>query len=362
MVASPRSFVPPFCPNARCVFHFFPTGWRFKKAGSYQRLAAPRTVQRYRCLTCSRNFSFQTFQTTYWLKKPHLVEPTFLRVLSCSGFRQIAREFGCSHTTVMRLTERLGRHCLLYQRRYRPPCREPLVIDGFESFEYSQYHPCHFHLAVGSETHWLYAFTDSELRRKGRMTSRQKRKRELLEAHHGRPDPKSIEKEVAALLELIPGHAPLTLLSDEHPAYPRAVRRVGTRRIRHFVTSSKDPRTPQNPLFPVNLTDLLLRHGGANHKRETIAFSKRRQGAAERLAIFQVWRNFLKHFSERKRDATPAQRIGVMSQMLTATEVLAERLFPSRVRLPNRLEVYYRRETPTRMIPHFRRHRCVYAD
>jgi len=128
------------------------------------------------------------------------------------------------------------------------------------------------------------------------------------------------------------------------------------------VTSSKDPRTPQNPLFPVNLTDLLLRHGGANHKRETIAFSKRRQGAAERLAIFQVWRNFIKHFSERKRDATPTQRIGVMSRMLTAAEVLAERLFPSRVRLPNRLEVYYRRETRTRMIPRFRRHRCVYAD
>ena len=75
MVASPRTFVPPFCPNASCVFHFFPTAWRFKKAGSYQRLAAPRTVQRYRCLTCSRNFSFQTFQTTYWLKKPHPSNP-----------------------------------------------------------------------------------------------------------------------------------------------------------------------------------------------------------------------------------------------------------------------------------------------
>jgi hypothetical protein len=37
--------------------------------------------------------------------------------------------------------------------------------------------------------------------------------------------------------------------------------------------------TAQNPLFPVNLADLLLRHSSANHKRETIAFSKRRQGA-----------------------------------------------------------------------------------
>jgi len=43
-----------------------------------------------------------------------------------------------------------------------------------------------------------------------------------------------------------------------------------------------DPRfTPA----AVNLADLLLRHTGANHKRETIAFSKRRQGALYRVAI-----------------------------------------------------------------------------
>jgi len=31
--------------------------------------------------------------------------------------------------------------------------------------------------------------------------------------------------------------------------------------------------------------DLWLRHGSANHKRETIAWSKRRQRAMERLAV-----------------------------------------------------------------------------
>ena len=57
----------------------------------------------------------------------------------------------------------------------------------------------------------------------------------------------------------------------------------------------------------MNLLDLLIRHSSANHKRETIAFSKRRQSAAERLFVLVVWRNYLKSFSERKRDATPAQ-------------------------------------------------------
>ena len=50
-----------------------------------------------------------------------------------------------------------------------PPFRE-IVVDGFESFEYSQYFPIHHHVAVEKGTDFFIHFTDSELRRKGRMT------------------------------------------------------------------------------------------------------------------------------------------------------------------------------------------------
>jgi len=101
----------------------------------------------------------------------------------------------------------------------------------------------------------------------------------------------------------------------------------------------------------VNLLDLLVRHSSANHKRETIAFSKRRQSAAERLWIFAVWRNCVKSFSERKRDASPAQRLGLLPRRLTVHEILDRRLFRSRIALPERMRRYYDRETPTRRIP-----------
>jgi hypothetical protein len=284
-------------------------------------------------------------------------------VLACSAYRQIARELNVSHTTVMRQTERLGRHCLLFQEQFRAKAvlGEPLVVDGFESFEYSQYHPCHFHVAVGAESHFFYAFTDSELRRKGRMTQWQKRRRQELEDEHGRPDPKSIEKEVAALLQLVPHEGKMDLRSDEHRAYPRAVRRSGIE-AHHSVTNSRKPRTSHNPLFPVNLLDLLIRHSSSNHKRETIAFSKRRQNGAEKLAILQVWRNFLKPFSDRKGGPTPAQRLGLVDRRLTVRNVLKERLFVSKLALPERLERYYRRTIQTRLIPNGRTHRLRFAD
>jgi hypothetical protein len=139
--------------------------------------------------------------------------------------------------------------------------------------------------------------------------------------------------------------------SDEHPAYPRALRRLKGFEIEHRVTSSKKPRTPQNPLFSVK----------GNHKRETIAFSKRRQSAAERLAILQVWRNFVKHFSERRRDACPAERLGLVSRRWAVREILRRRLFATRIELPERVARYYRREIPTRRIPNGRRHALSYA-
>jgi transposase-like protein len=354
---------PPFCPNPRCSFHRDPRGWRFKKKGFFVRRAAPHRIQRYRCSHCGRSFSSQTFATSYWLRLPALLPVIFLRLLACSAYRQIARELRVSPTTVLRQTARLGRHCLLFHEALRPKAPgEPLVVDGFESFEFSQYTPVHFHLAVGARSHFVYGFTDSELRRKGRMRRAQRERRAQLEARLGRPDPRSIEREMAALLELVvPPGAALELRSDEHPAYPRALRRLPDRAFRHAVTSSREPRTVRNPLFPVNLVDLLIRHSSANHKRETIAFSKRRQSAAERLAVLLVWRNTMKSFSEKRQDASPAERLGLLPRRLGVEDVLAQRLFPTRIALPARWAAYYWREIPTRRIPNPARHRATYA-
>jgi transposase-like protein len=362
MVRIPTLFTPPHCPRPDCLFHYSPTGWRWKKAGFHYRKQRPHRVQRYTCVDCGASFSSQSFQTSYWLKRPDLLRPVFHGIISCSSYRQIARQLGVSHTTVMRLAERLGRHCLLFQQQYLNRIRhleEPVVADGFETFEFSQYTPVHFHVAVGARTHFSYAFTDSELRRKGRMTPVQKARRVFLEKAFGRPDPKSIEKEMAELLRLMPD-GEIELRTDEHLAYPRAVRRSG-RVVKHSVTSSKEARTAHNPLFPVNLWDLLIRHSSSNHKRETIAFSKRRQNGAEKLAVLQAWKNFLKSFSEKKQDSTPAERLGLVKGKLSVGDVLKERLFVSRIGLPVRLQRYYFREIVTRRSPSGRIHDCVLA-
>jgi transposase-like protein len=363
-VAQPsRSSLPPFCPNAECDSHARPGTWRFKRKGFYERLRGPRRVQRYVCRSCRRNFSSQTFSTTYWLKQTHRLGALFHRLLGCSALRQIAREFGLAHSSVQRQSERLGRHCLLLLEELRPQGApaEPLVLDGLRTFEHSQYWPFDLNLVIGA-SHYVYGFNDAELRRSGTLRPSQRIRRAELEAAHGRPHPQATRQAVVELVQrVVPPGAAVVLESDEHQAYPQAFVRLPDRRIDHRTTSSRASRTPRNPLFPANLADLLLRHASANHKRETIAFSKRRQGALYRAAIWAVWRNFMKSRSENRRDDPPGVLLGLIPARLRTQEVLAARRFPWRQRLGPWLERCYYARIPTRSLARCRTHTLSYA-
>ena len=364
-LASPA---PPHCPNPACPFHTRGRQrWRFERIGFFKRQSPPFRVQRYRCLSCRRSFSDQTFRTTYWMRRADLLAAVLGRLQSCSGFRQMARELRVAPTSVAVAVGRLGRHCLLLHEQMRPkgPLREELTADGFESFEWSQYYPSNYHVAVGKESHYFYGFTVTELRRKGRMTDAQRKTRAKLEATLGRPDPRGTEKDFARLLAIVAAKSPrLILHTDEHQAYPRALQRLPHLAIEHRTISSRAARTPQNPLFAVNLLDLLIRHSGSHHKRETIAFSKRLQSGCGRMAIAAVWRNLMKPFSERDRKAereSPAMRRGLTDRLWTVEDVLAKRRFPSRIALPEPWATYYWGRVPTRALPRWREHRRRYA-
>ena len=355
---------PPRCPNPDCDFHVDPTGWRFQKKGFYERDARPRRIQRYRCTHCGRYFSSQTFSPTYWLRRGDLLEDVFHLLVSCAGFRQIARAKRVSHSTIRRLSDRLGRHCLLFHEEMRPKAcpDEPLVLDGFRSFEHSQYWPMDLNLVVGKSL-FVYGFNDAELRRSGTMRPSQAAKRDILESKYGRPDPQATRRRVEELLRrVVPPKGVVELRSDEHQAYPRAMARLSDRTFVHGRTSSKQARTPENPLFPVNLSDMLIRHCSSNHKRETIAFSKRRQSALYRMAIWAVWRNYMKDRSENRPKGTPAQALGLTKRALELRDVLRERIFAGQIpSLRGWLADCYFGRITTRAIENCVEHRARFA-
>ena len=80
-----------------------------------------------------------------------------------SAHRQIARSLGCAPSTVTRLSARLGRHALLLQaralRHLAGRIQEPIVLDHFETFEFTQDFPCGIATPVGSQS-WFVSGLD----------------------------------------------------------------------------------------------------------------------------------------------------------------------------------------------------------
>ncbi len=358
-------FLPPHCPNPNCLYHKqLTSGWRYKRIGTFRRQTAPRCIPRFLCKHCKRSFSTQTFSTTYWLKRPEILPQLLSKTTGCMANRQIARDLRVAPSTIDGQLERLGRHCLLYHTELMRAAKPAacIAIDGFVTFEHSQYWPFHHHVAVEKESDFLVYFTDSEVRRSGAMTPAQKAKRLRLEQHYGKPPANAVHLDVKHLLEVVTGgQRRVTVHSDDHRVYRRVLQELPCEVI-HLVTSSKERRDAGNALFPINLLDMLIRHSSANHKRETIAWSKRRQSSAERLAVFLVWRNYMNGRREKKRNSpTPAQARGMLDHRVNVPELLERRIFISRLPLPARWDQYYWKAISTRVLPNQRRHTLRYA-
>jgi transposase-like protein len=362
--AADPAWQPPHCPNRGCLYHHTqPTPWPYRRHGFYQRQSSPHRIQRFRCLSCRRAFSTQTFSTTYWLKCPSLLAPVYTHTVGGMANRQIARTIKAAPATVDRLLGRLGRHCLLFLGQLLANASPfgDIVIDDLASFEYSQYYPFDHLTAVDQTSSYVIYFNDAPRRRSGRMTAAQRARREQLEAIHGRPDPRAVHKASRELLQTaLQGSCRAVVRSDEHRAYRWALQTVACQ-VEHRQTSSRRKRDRHNELFEVNALDMFLRHSSANHRRETIAFAKRRQESAYRLAIFVCWKNVGKRRWEKRCRSTPAMLLGLTDRVLEVEDVLARRLFRDHVVLPPSWDAYYRRAVITPVLGRNLRHKAKYA-
>jgi transposase-like protein len=241
---------PPFCPNPACPNHHSPRSkqW-FWKAGRYT-TAVAGTVQRFLCLHCFHRFSSQTFSIDYYAKRKVSYSHIDAQLRSTGSIRDIARDLSVSTATVLNRISRLAHaalavHMALYQAA---PQTEPFVADGFESYCVSQYFPNNITLLSGKASQYLYFANYCTLRRKGRMTERQKRIRTQLE-RCWRADPRASREAFDEVVEYIEEGG--ELFTDEKSVYRQSVR-AAEKQITHVRISSTLPRTVRNDLFSVN--------------------------------------------------------------------------------------------------------------
>ncbi|MFW6233755.1 MAG: transposase [Spirochaetota bacterium] len=299
---------PPFCPNPHCPHHYQDCvqsrhRW-FCRDGTFESRREGET-QRYRCQNCGKRFSTATFSTDYYAKR-RISLPRLRRMLvSGSSVRAASRQLFCSPSAVSRRLIILARQSLACHQALSPCLtkHEALVADGFQSFWVSQYHPNNFNLLCGSESQYVYALTSVSLKRSGRMSAAQLRRRAQIERSHP-SDPAALERSFAELVaEALrvwrrqshpqSGTAPGgTLITDEHHTYPRSILPLRAQtQITHLQVSSRRARTRENPLFPVNYLDREIRKDLAEHHRETVCFARNAAHSVARMWVYLVWHN-----------------------------------------------------------------------
>jgi hypothetical protein len=285
----------------------------------------------------------------------------------------MARDFSVSVDVVLNKLSRLSRNCIGALQRLQRQLRlsEHLVADGFESFTVSQYFPCHLNLLVGNLSQLVYWFDYVSLRRKGRMSQEQRRRRRELERRF-RADPTGLERSFGELYTLVShlicdGRMLFTqLATDEHPAYHRALcKHIGLaalqqqRRFAALRVSSKLARTPSNPLFSVNYLDRQIRKDLAEHVRETVCFGRNVNRTIDRMAIYLFYHNLKKPYREAKGDLRTHAEVAGLSEREVGSicyGLYTRRAFFSRVKPEGRARKMWLREyrTPLKEKPEYR--------
>ncbi len=289
-------FVPPCCPNQSCRMHTAPVPRFFERRGSYRPKCRSAPVPRFRCRTCRRGFSFQTFRVDYRDHRPHDNVTLFSLLVSGVGLRQAGRLIRMNVGSLQRKFRKLGRALRRLNRnlRCKLPAHRTLVFDELETFEHSAICPVTVPVVVDRDSKLVVAASAAPIRRVAAKGSRRQRWLARHEEKHGRRRDRSrvcVHLVLRRCRDLL-GDTPVVLLSDQKPLYASLCRRLFGARSRHQTFSGKLARTVFNPLFPVNHAEAMLRDNCGRLRRRSWLVSKNVRYLRLHLEYFVAYRNW----------------------------------------------------------------------
>ena len=346
-----------FCPNHRCKWHLAaPDSLWFSPSGFHQTRAFG-LVRRFRCHSCGKTFSTQTFSVDYYAKRS-LDYPQFLQQHSSSAsVRALSRFFHVSCGTVLNKCDRLSRQAIALHFRLRTlsPAGEAVCADGLVSFDVSQFFPNEVTLSITAKSRFILELTHASHRRSGTMTEKQAARAKELYAT-AQFERGSTTRSFAEILDSLERERaptagrPLVLITDEKKEYLRAIHAHSLfraqdeeHRFGHITVNSKLPRVYSNPLFASNYLDREIRKDQASHHRETCCFNRNVSNGMARLACYLVEHNYRKRYlikAKVEEDRVHAEVAGISRKRidLEVAAMFKSREFLTRLQLPPTLK------------------------
>jgi len=324
-------FSPPRCPYLDCPQHFAPAPRFCRRHGTYLPKCRSQPVPRFRCCSCRRSFSRQTFRMDYRDHRPDLNAELFRSIASGVGLRQTARNLRMS----LRCTELKFRKIARHLRRLNLNLRGTLdtgavlQFDEFETFEGCRNtRPLSVPMLIEKRTRFVIWAESATIRPRGRMTPARRRRIADQERRSGARKDRSqraIRRTLARGAALVEGHRTVSLQTDLKPSYARIAREVyGAGRVIHGRTSSRRARTRGNPLFAINHTEAMARDLTGRLRRRSWLASKKGRYLDLGLQLWAAWRNYVRRRFNLDR-AAPAQMLGFTSKRMSEGELLTWR-------------------------------------
>ncbi len=342
----------PFCPNPLCNLHLeHPSpGWCVPFGFYFTRSFG--TVPRFRCRSCGRTFSSQSFSIDYYAKRTVNYQDLLCRHASSESLRALSRNLGLSCGTVQNRLDRLARQGIAlhaHLRRFADP-KETVCIDAMVSFDVSQYFPNEITLSITSGSRFVLDVSHATRRRSGTRTMLQKARADELYPRVSF-ERGAVGRSFRDILDGIGedraarGGYPLILITDEKREYHQTLIRHPlyrdqdeTHRVAHLRVHSELPRTYSNPLFASNYLDREIRKDQANHHRETVCFSRNVANGMTRLWCYLMHHNYRKRYQIGGRisqDRVHGETAGIPRQRIDEEleRMFRRRAFLSRIRL-----------------------------
>ena len=311
--------------------HRRPTPRFFQRRGSYRPACRTEAVPRFVCKACRRGFSRQTFRLDYRDRKPACNQPLFVLLISGVGLRQAARNLGLGVHSVQHKFRKLARGLRLLNRNLlrQLPDHRCYLLDELESFEHRSICPLTVPVLIEKSSMAVLATGVAPIRRMQRRGSRRQRWLERHEQRHGRRLDRSrhcVLRVMRRLRQLLGGRRG-QLLTDQKQLYASLWRKLLSDRVTHSTVSGRLARTACNPLFPINLTDAMLRDNNGRLRRRSWLVSKRGRSLALQLELFTAYRNWHRPRTNRdaKEELTPGMQLGLVPRRLSVPELLAWR-------------------------------------
>jgi transposase-like protein len=321
-------FTPVNCPNSSCARHRDPVPGFFIRKGFYRSAAKPGPIPRFRCRTCGRSWSLQTFRADYRDHKPQLNSVLFKLLVSGLGLRQAARMLPLTRKSTHLKFCKIARELQAAHNNLLGefPTGSWFQMDELGAFEQDRHSgPLSLPIVIEASSFFIVAAETAPIRPSGKKTKAQRERIARHEREHGRRRDRSREA-TRRVLQVVEKHTrkmeKVRLRTDRKAMYvPVAASVFGAERLVHERVSGKLPRTTFNPIFRINLTDAMARDNNGRLRRRSWLHSKKAKYLDLQLALFMAYRNYVR-LRTNEDDRTPAQVLGLIERRLTCEELL----------------------------------------